>query len=73
MKIKEVKDFNLGDCIEQVLNLSKDTIFEIDLTPNRGDCFSHLGVARELAVFAKQKINSFNQHPRNLFDQSSST
>ncbi len=27
-----------------------DTIFEIDLTPNRADCLSHLGVAREIAA-----------------------
>ena len=28
----------------------KDSIIKLDLTPNRGDCFSVLGVARELAV-----------------------
>lgn len=27
-----------------------DTLLEIGLTPNRGDCLSHLGVARELAA-----------------------
>lgn len=27
-----------------------DTVFELDLTPNRADCFSVLGIARELAV-----------------------
>ena len=48
----------LGDLIEDVLSLSSDTIFEIDLTPNRGDCFSHLGIARELAVFTWQKISN---------------
>ena len=58
MEIKKKSEFNLGDSIENVLALSMDTIFEIDLTPNRGDCFSHLGVARELAIFTKQKINS---------------
>ncbi|MEM7765140.1 MAG: phenylalanine--tRNA ligase subunit beta [Pseudomonadota bacterium] len=30
-----------------------DTVIDIDLTPNRGDCFSMLGVAREVATFAK--------------------
>jgi len=57
MEIEKKSEFNLGDSIENVLALSMDTIFEIDLTPNRGDCFSHLGVARELAIFTKQKIN----------------
>jgi len=27
-----------------------DTVFEFDLTPNRGDCLSILGIAREVAV-----------------------
>ena len=28
----------------------KDAIIDLDITPNRGDCFSHLGIARELAI-----------------------
>ena len=27
-----------------------DAIIKLDITPNRGDCFSILGVARELAI-----------------------
>lgn len=27
-----------------------DTVLDVALTPNRGDCFSHLGIARELAA-----------------------
>jgi len=27
-----------------------DTVFDLDLTPNRGDCFSVLGVARDIAA-----------------------
>ncbi len=40
---------------------SKDTVWEIGVTPNRGDCMSHLGVARELSNYFKKniKINSF--------------
>jgi len=30
-----------------------DTILEVDLTPNRGDCLSMIGVARELAAAAE--------------------
>ena len=33
----------------------KDSIIKLDITPNRGDCFSVYGVARELAV-----INNLN-------------
>ncbi len=28
-----------------------DVIFEISVTPNRGDCLSHLGIAREIAAY----------------------
>ncbi len=31
--------------------VTKDTIFEIGLTPNRIDCSSHFGVARDLAAY----------------------
>ncbi len=30
-----------------------DTIFEIEITPNRGDWLSHFGVAREVAAFSQ--------------------
>ncbi len=43
-------DFLPGTPLEQALKLS-DTIFEIDLTPNRPDCLSCIGVAREVAAF----------------------
>ena len=31
---------------------------ELDITPNRPDCFSHLGVARDLAVQTKSQLKS---------------
>jgi phenylalanyl-tRNA synthetase beta chain len=39
----------LGWDAKEVLGLD-DTILELDLTPNRGDCLSIIGVAREVAV-----------------------
>ena len=30
---------------------SKDTLWEVGVTPNRGDCMSHLGIARELSNY----------------------
>lgn len=35
-----------------------DTIFELEITPNRPDSLSHRGVARELAVLSKQELTS---------------
>ena len=45
----------VGDKLHQALNLS-DTVFEIDLTPNRPDCLSIIGTAREIAAFQKTKV-----------------
>ncbi|MFA4884896.1 MAG: phenylalanine--tRNA ligase subunit beta, partial [Desulfotomaculaceae bacterium] len=39
----------LGKDAKEVLGLN-DTILELDLTPNRGDCLSIIGVAREVTV-----------------------
>ncbi len=35
-----------------------DTVFEISITANRGDCLSHLGVARDLAAFFDKKLKN---------------
>jgi phenylalanyl-tRNA synthetase beta chain len=39
-----------------------DVIFEISVTPNRGDCLSHLGIARELAAFYRKDLKLPNVH-----------
>ena len=44
---------------------SYDTSWEIGVTPNRGDCMSHLGVARELSNYFDLKLitNNFKINP----------
>lgn len=42
-------DTPLGADVRPLLGLD-DTILELDLTPNRGDCLSMIGVAREVAA-----------------------
>ena len=39
----------VGQALDTLLSLD-DTVIEIELTPNRGDCLSLLGVARELSA-----------------------
>ena len=39
-------------CFESSLS-GEDAILKLDITPNRGDCFSVLGVAREIAALNK--------------------
>ncbi len=47
-----------GTPCSEVFELENDQVFEIDLTPNRSDAMSHLGVARDLkAGLEQQKIN----------------
>ena len=49
----------LGENIRSVLDLD-DQIIELDITPNRGDCFSVLGVAREVCVNYNLSMPSIN-------------
>ena len=41
---------NIGEDLRSALNLN-DYILTLDITPNRGDCFSLLGIAREVANY----------------------
>jgi phenylalanyl-tRNA synthetase beta chain len=41
----------------------EDWLFEISVTPNRGDCLSIAGLAREVAAFSGERLNSA-QTPR---------
>jgi len=36
--------------------LGKSTIFDFEITPNRGDCLSHFGIAREAAALLDKQI-----------------
>lgn len=49
-------DLPIGQPVFAALGL-KDTLFEIGLTPNRADCLSVLGIAREIAAKLGKKIN----------------
>jgi len=45
----------VGRNLAQSLGLS-DTVFELDLTPNRPDCLSVIGIAREIAAIQKTPL-----------------
>ncbi len=53
--VMPLNDVPIGLNLKEALNLS-DYVFEIDLTPNRPDCLSFIGVAREVSVFCKKKM-----------------
>jgi phenylalanyl-tRNA synthetase beta chain len=49
-----------GLAVEGVHASGDDFVFDIDLTSNRGDCLSHLGVAREVSVITNSKLKIKN-------------
>ncbi|MBT3195359.1 MAG: phenylalanine--tRNA ligase subunit beta [Candidatus Ruthia sp.] len=49
-------DAPVGQDIREYLDLD-DNIIELDITPNRGDCFSVLGVAREVSANYNMAFN----------------
>ena len=58
-------DLPIGTKFESYLQSGEDTLLNFELTPNRGDCFSHIGVAREVAIlektFVKERSLSINE------------
>ena len=50
------ESFINGTPLESTYN-SKDTIYEISITPNRGDSMSHMGLAREISTKYNKKLN----------------
>jgi len=51
------EDAPIGTDIRDYLQLN-DTIIDVDLTPNRADCLSVAGVAREVATLYNSEINA---------------
>lgn len=49
--------------IESVTSIGDDVVLEVNVTPNRGDCLSVLGVARELCVLNKMPLLSLKFLP----------
>jgi phenylalanyl-tRNA synthetase beta chain len=48
-------DTRPGTPLEKIVSY-KDVIFELEITPNRPDCLSHLGIARELQALGGGKF-----------------
>jgi phenylalanyl-tRNA synthetase beta chain len=66
-------DLTIGQPLAEALGID-DVIYDIAITPNRADCLSHVGIARELAAYAAV-YDGANVHvpmPREAATQSSS-
>ena len=55
------EDAPIGEDLRIYLNLD-DQVFDIDLTPNRADCFSVLGLAREVAALNNLPLTKIPTH-----------
>lgn len=49
--------------IDSLEKTGQDTVIEVDLTPNRGDCLSVLGIAREVATLNKMTVTPHKVAP----------
>jgi phenylalanyl-tRNA synthetase beta chain len=48
-------DLRLGEPLEKALNI-EDTVLDVNVTPNRSDCLSMIGIAREVAAITCRKL-----------------
>src|SRR5215475_3776315 len=49
---------NIGLAVDAVEAFGDDFVLDVEVPSNRGDCLSHLGVAREVAVIEKSKVQT---------------
>ncbi len=49
------EDAPVGTLLKDYLEIN-DVVFELEITPNRPDCLSHIGIAREVAAYYKRKV-----------------
>jgi len=49
------EDAPIGKEYREYMGLN-DVIFELEITPNRPDCLSHIGIAREIAAYYNRKV-----------------
>ncbi|CAA9428457.1 MAG: Phenylalanyl-tRNA synthetase beta chain, partial [uncultured Phycisphaerae bacterium] len=50
--------------VEVIERHGDDTVLDVEVTSNRGDCLSHLGVARELAALLGRRFDDVNPAAR---------
>jgi len=58
LKAEEIAEAlsDLGLPCEGIEHLDGDTVLDVEVTSNRGDCLSHIGIARELAAATSKEL-----------------
>src|SRR5580765_7206394 len=59
LSAEEIRDrlTNVGLAVDAVELRGDDSVLDVEVPSNRGDCLSHIGIARELAVIEKSPIS----------------
>src|SRR3989449_8994790 len=67
----EVRDrlTNVGLAVDAVEARADDFVLDVEVPSNRGDCLSHVGIARELSVIDKSKVQSPKSEVLNTKDK----
>src|SRR5437773_7189612 len=50
---------NVGLAVDAVAERDGDYVLDVEVPSNRGDCLSHVGIARELAAIKGSQVSSF--------------
>ena len=53
---------SLGLEVASIVKTKKDIMIDIDMTPNRADCLSVMGIARDISPIYKKKISFPNKN-----------
>jgi phenylalanyl-tRNA synthetase beta chain len=58
LKAEEIAEIlsSLGFPCESIDYLENDAVIDVEITSNRGDCLSYIGIARELAAFTGKEL-----------------
>src|SRR5438067_2298180 len=56
---------NVGLAVDVVAERDGDYVLDVEVPSNRGDCLSHVGIARELAVIEMSRISDLKSEIRN--------
>ncbi len=62
---------NVGLAVDAVEQRGDDFVLDVEVSSNRGDCLSHAGIAREIAVIEKSKVQSPKSEVQNISGKTS--
>lgn len=61
-------EYEVGKPLSNYLGV--DTVFELEITPNRGDCLSHIGIAREISATLNIPLKKQDNKPVEISNKS---